>query len=366
VFSYGGSATTNNSSSDNTTINISDSTITTTKDNSGGIMTTGGGIMNATNLKITTAGTSSAAIRSDRGGGTVTVNKGSNITSVSGGGTYDYGTQVTIKCSYPSNSSPAAFPSNPSIGKTHDRTTITYSGFKWTNPSNQTVSTSTSYTFKVTSNVTYTASVNKSVTTEKYQYSRPDEIKVEMLVVGTNDTTYHYGKLKDLYNNSNTVDLTMDNTNVFRFNNDNDVIAFWSQPVNTIKFRYYSQDINKWTTREWKNGHIINYNSYPGKESYSYFKLTNSNNGKPYPYGQNLNDFGGATVNQGANGQGKYPANTLFIVNGYQSVNKRTYNIRIYYKSTNVKLYDQGGFEEIWRGVYQLGSFTGAYWKKIN
>ena len=61
VFSYGGSATTNNSSSDNTTINISDSTITTSKDNSGGIMTTGGGIMNATNLTITTAGTSSAA-----------------------------------------------------------------------------------------------------------------------------------------------------------------------------------------------------------------------------------------------------------------------------------------------------------------
>lgn len=84
VFSYGGSATTNNSSSDNTTINISDSTITTSKDNSGGIMTTGGGIMNATNLTITTAGTSSAAIRSDRGGGTVTVNKGTYKTTGKG------------------------------------------------------------------------------------------------------------------------------------------------------------------------------------------------------------------------------------------------------------------------------------------
>lgn len=84
VFSYGGSATTNNSSSDNTTINISDSTITTTKDNSGGIMTTGGGIMNATNLTINTAGTSSAAIRSDRGGGTVTVNKGTYKTTGKG------------------------------------------------------------------------------------------------------------------------------------------------------------------------------------------------------------------------------------------------------------------------------------------
>lgn len=68
VFSYGGNATTNNSNSDNTIININDSKITTNKDNSGGIMTTGGVIMNATNLEITTNGTSSAAIRSDRGG----------------------------------------------------------------------------------------------------------------------------------------------------------------------------------------------------------------------------------------------------------------------------------------------------------
>ena len=76
VFSYGGSATTNNSSSDGTEVIISDSKIITTGDNSGGIMTTGGGVMNATNLEINTSGRSSAAIRSDRGGGTVTVNKG--------------------------------------------------------------------------------------------------------------------------------------------------------------------------------------------------------------------------------------------------------------------------------------------------
>ena len=81
VFSYGGSATTNNSKSDGTTITISDSKITTTSDNSGGIMTTGGGIMNANNLEVTTSGTSSAAIRSDRGGGTVTVNKGTYKTT---------------------------------------------------------------------------------------------------------------------------------------------------------------------------------------------------------------------------------------------------------------------------------------------
>ena len=97
VFSYGGSATTSNSSSDGTTINISDSTITTTKDNSGGIMTTGGGIMNANNLTIETAGTSSAAIRSDRGGGTVTVNQGTYKTTGKGSPAIYSTADVTVK-----------------------------------------------------------------------------------------------------------------------------------------------------------------------------------------------------------------------------------------------------------------------------
>lgn len=97
LFSYGGSATTNNSSSDGTTVNISDSTITTSKDNSGGIMTTGGGIMNAENLTITTAGTSSAAIRSDRGGGTVTVNKGTYKTAGKGSPAIYSTADITVK-----------------------------------------------------------------------------------------------------------------------------------------------------------------------------------------------------------------------------------------------------------------------------
>lgn len=97
VFSYGGSATTNNSSSDGTTVNISDSTITTKKDNSGGIMTTGGGIMNAKNLTIETAGTSSAAIRSDRGGGTVTVDEGTYKTTGKGSPTIYSTADITVK-----------------------------------------------------------------------------------------------------------------------------------------------------------------------------------------------------------------------------------------------------------------------------
>lgn len=84
VFSYGGSATTSSATGDGTTVNISDSTITTSADNSGGIMTTGGGVMNATNLVINTSGTSSAAIRSDRGGGTVSVDGGTYTTSGKG------------------------------------------------------------------------------------------------------------------------------------------------------------------------------------------------------------------------------------------------------------------------------------------
>ena len=81
VFSYGGNASTNATSGDGTTVVISNSTITTTGNGSGGIMTTGQGVMKASNLTVSTAGASSAAIRSDRGGGTVTVNGGTYETS---------------------------------------------------------------------------------------------------------------------------------------------------------------------------------------------------------------------------------------------------------------------------------------------
>ncbi len=58
-------------------INISDSVITTSNNTSGGIMVTGGGTLNADGLTVKTSGNSSAPIRSDRGGGTITVNGGS-------------------------------------------------------------------------------------------------------------------------------------------------------------------------------------------------------------------------------------------------------------------------------------------------
>lgn len=77
VFSYGANNGSTNATGDGTTVVISDSTITTTEQGSGGIMTTYGGTTNATNLTIETSGGSSAPIRTDRGGGWVTVNGGS-------------------------------------------------------------------------------------------------------------------------------------------------------------------------------------------------------------------------------------------------------------------------------------------------
>ena len=81
VFSYGGNGAQNGGEGDGTTVVISDSTITTTGDGSGGIMTTGGGVTKASNLTVETSGRSSAAIRTDRGGGTVTVDGGTYTTN---------------------------------------------------------------------------------------------------------------------------------------------------------------------------------------------------------------------------------------------------------------------------------------------
>lgn len=74
IFSYGSG----------TVVNVSGTKIRTSQRNSGGIQTTGGGVMNAENLDIETSGSSSAAIRSDRGGGTVTVNGGTYVTNGTG------------------------------------------------------------------------------------------------------------------------------------------------------------------------------------------------------------------------------------------------------------------------------------------
>ncbi len=77
VFCYGGNGGQNDASGDGTTLVIRDTAITTAGNGSGGIMTTGGGVTYAYDLTVETSGLSSAAIRTDRGGGTVVVDGGS-------------------------------------------------------------------------------------------------------------------------------------------------------------------------------------------------------------------------------------------------------------------------------------------------
>ena len=76
IFSYGGNGGQNGGDGDGTKVIIKDTTITTIGDGAGGTMTTGGGTTNAYNLMVTTNGQSSAAIRTDRGGGIVYVDGG--------------------------------------------------------------------------------------------------------------------------------------------------------------------------------------------------------------------------------------------------------------------------------------------------
>ncbi len=96
VFSYGGNGGQNGAEGDGTTVIIKDTVMKTTGDNGGGIMTTGGGITKAENLTVTTSGRSSAAIRTDRGGGTVTVNGGSYTTSGLGSPTIYSTADITV------------------------------------------------------------------------------------------------------------------------------------------------------------------------------------------------------------------------------------------------------------------------------
>lgn len=90
VFSYG----------EGTIVNITDSVIETSGNCSGGLMTTGKGTMNAENLNIHTTGNSSAAIRSDRGGGIVNVTEGSYITDGKGSPVIYSTADITVSDAY--------------------------------------------------------------------------------------------------------------------------------------------------------------------------------------------------------------------------------------------------------------------------
>ena len=222
VFSYGGSATTNNSSSDGTTVNISDSTITTSKDNSGGIMTTGGGVMNAENLTITTAGTSSAAIRSDRGGGTVTVNRGTYKTTGKGSPAIYSTADITVK-----NATLIATASEGAIIEGKNSITLENVTLTDTNSSLNGQSTTYKNIFlyqsmsgdAATGKAVFTAK-NSTITTNKgdsfYVTNTTAEINLENNTIVNNDDTGNFLRIqKDSWGNSGsnggTVTLNMTN-----------------------------------------------------------------------------------------------------------------------------------------------------------
>ena len=222
VFSYGGSATTNNSNSDGTTINISDSTITTSKDNSGGIMTTGGGIMNATNLTITTAGTSSAAIRSDRGGGTVTVDKGTYKTTGKGSPAIYSTADITVK-----NATLIATASEGVV--IEGKNSVTLENVELTDTNNQLNGQSTTYkniflyqsmSGDAASGEAVFTSKNSTITTNKgdsfYVTNTTATINLENNKIVNNDTTGNFLRIqKDSWGNSGsnggTVTLNLTN-----------------------------------------------------------------------------------------------------------------------------------------------------------
>ena len=222
VFSYGGSATTNNASSDGTTVNISDSTITTSKDNSGGIMTTGGGIMNAENLTITTAGTSSAAIRSDRGGGSVTVDKGTYKTTGKGSPAIYSTADITVK-----NATLIATASEGAI--IEGKNSITLENVNLTDTNNSLNGQSTTYKNvflyqsmsgdAATGKAVFTTK-NSTITTNKgdsfYVTNTTAEINLENNTIVNNDSTGNFLRIqKDSWGNSGsnggTVMLNMTN-----------------------------------------------------------------------------------------------------------------------------------------------------------
>lgn len=79
------------------TATVKNTTINTSSNMSGGIMVAGGGTLTAENLKIETQGNSSAAIRSDRGGGTMTVTGGSYTTNGVGSPAIYSTADITVK-----------------------------------------------------------------------------------------------------------------------------------------------------------------------------------------------------------------------------------------------------------------------------
>ena len=110
VFSFGGVVGNGFSQNegDGTNVTLKNSKITTKQDNSGGVMVTGGGIMRVINAIIETFGTSSASLRTDRGGGNLDVEGGTYTTNGNG--------SPSIYCTADINVKDAELTSNASEG----------------------------------------------------------------------------------------------------------------------------------------------------------------------------------------------------------------------------------------------------------
>lgn len=209
VFSYGGTASTKSSSGDGTTVTIKNSKITTEKDNSGGIMTTGGGITKAYNLTINTKGTSSAAIRTDRGGGTVEVEKGEYKTTGQGSPTVYSTADVTVK--------DATLTSTSSEGIVIEgKNKVTLNNVKLTDTNNKLNGKSTTYkniflyqsmSGDAEDGKSEFASTNSTITTNKgdtfYITNTTAEITLENNKITNNDSNgYFLRAQKDSWGNS--------------------------------------------------------------------------------------------------------------------------------------------------------------------
>lgn len=99
VFSFGGAVGNGFSQreGDGTNVTLKDSKITTKQDNSGGVMVTGGGIMRVINSIIETFGTSSASLRTDRGGGNLDVEGGTYTTNGNGSPSIYCTAEINVK-----------------------------------------------------------------------------------------------------------------------------------------------------------------------------------------------------------------------------------------------------------------------------
>ena len=185
-------------------------------------MTTGGGIMNATNLTITTAGRSSAAIRTDRGGGTVTVDKGTYKTTGPGSPAIYSTADITVKN--------ATLMSTASEGVVIEgKNSVTLENVELTDTNNQLNGQSTTYkniflyqsmSGDAADGVAVFTSKDSTITTNKgdsfYVTNTTATINLENNIIVNNDSNGNFLRIqKDSWGNSgsNGGDVTLNLTN---------------------------------------------------------------------------------------------------------------------------------------------------------